>query len=462
MNQFIEIAETRPEVLARHSTEAGQIEKAAFLWGGAGQRSLERSALVEAVEQTTRALAQIATLPTSPALRREEIKLQVDLIAALIHVKGYAAPETKAATERAGLLIEQAKALGEPPEDPLLLFSVLYSFWVANVVAFNGDMMRKLAAQFLALAEKQGATTPLMLGHRLMGNSLMLTGDITEGRAHYDQALALYDPAAHRPLATRFGTDVGVAILSYRSQALWVLGYPDAALADADHALRNAREIGQFAAVMYALLITTLTHILCGNYVTANAQFDELVALADEKGAAQWKAHGMLMRGCVFAVAGKASDAVPIITSGLTALRSTGATLYMPSFLSTLARAYAELGQFGDARDSIGEAMTALQSTKERWCEAEVNRIAGELTLIGPKPNAAEAEASFERALAVARQQQAKSWELRAAMSLARLWRDQGKVQQARELLAPVYGWFTEGFDTRDLKEAKALLEELA
>jgi predicted ATPase len=175
--QFTEIAEIRPELLARHCTEAGLIEKAAGLWGKAAQRSLERSALVEAVEQLTRALAQIATLPTTPALRREQIKLQVDLITPLGRVKGYAAPETKAATERARLLIEQAEALGEPPEDPLLLFSVLYSFWVANLVAFNGDMMRKLAARFLALAEKQGATIPLMLGHRLFGSSLMLTGD---------------------------------------------------------------------------------------------------------------------------------------------------------------------------------------------------------------------------------------------------------------------------------------------
>ena len=212
-SQFAEIAENQPELLARHCTEAGQIEKAAGLWGKAGQRSLERSALVEATEQLTRALDQIAALPATPALRREEIKLQVALITPLIHVKGYAAPETKAAAERARLLIEQAEALGEPPEDPLLLFSVLYGFWVANYVAFNGDVMRDLAAQFLALAEKQGATAPLMIGHRLMGISLLCTGDIAEGRAHLDQAIALYDAAEHRPLATRFGIDTGFSLI---------------------------------------------------------------------------------------------------------------------------------------------------------------------------------------------------------------------------------------------------------
>ena len=177
-SQFADIAQSQPELLARHCTEAGQIEKAAGLWGNAGQRSLERSALVEAAEQLTRALAQIAVLPATPALRREQIKLQVTLIAPLIDVKGFAAPETKAAAERARLLIEQAEALGEPPEDPLLLFSVLYGFWVANLGAFNGDVMRDLAAHFLALAEKQGATIPLMIGHRLMGVSLTVTGDI--------------------------------------------------------------------------------------------------------------------------------------------------------------------------------------------------------------------------------------------------------------------------------------------
>ena len=202
-SDFPEIAENQPEVLARHCTEAGLIEKAAGLWGKAGLRSLERSALVEAAEQLTQALTLIATLPASPALRRQEIKLQVALITPSIHVKGYAAPETKAAVERARLLIEQAEALGEPPEDPLLLFSVLNGFWLANYVAGNGDAICDIANQFLALAEKQGAVVPLMLGHRMMGTSLLHVGCLTQARAHLDRAIALYDPAAHRQLATK-------------------------------------------------------------------------------------------------------------------------------------------------------------------------------------------------------------------------------------------------------------------
>jgi class 3 adenylate cyclase/predicted ATPase len=457
-SQFSEIAESQPEIPAHHCTEAGLIEKAACLWGKAGQRSLARSALVEAAAQLTRALDQIATLPGTAALRREQIKLQVALITPLTHVKGYAATETKATAEQARSLIEQAEALGEPSEDPLLLFSILWAFWGANQVAFNGDACRDRAAQFLALAEKQRATVPLMVGHRMMGISLLYTEDIAEGRGHLDQALALYDPAEHRPLATRFGTDTAVSTLAYRSHALWLLGYPEAALRDADGALRNAREMGQAATLMFALNVTAVPYILCGNRAAAAAQAQELVALAEEKGSLFWKAYGMMRQGCVLALTGRASDATEMLISGIAAYRTTGATLWMPFYLPHLARAHAELGQFEAAWHCIGEALTAAETTKEKWCEAEIHRTAGEIALMSPEPDAAKAQAHFERAIAIARAQKAKSWELRAAASLARLWRDQGKRHQARDLLAPVYGWFTEGFDTLDLKEAEMAL----
>jgi predicted ATPase len=428
--QFADIAENQPELLARHYTEAGLIEKAAGFWGKAGQRSLQRSALVEATEQLARALGQIAALPANPALRREQIKLQVMLINPLMHVKGYAASETKEAVERARLLIEKAEAIGEPPEDPLLLFTVLYGFWAANYMAFNGNVMRALATQFLALAEKQGATVPLMIGHRIMGNSLMLTGDIAQGRAHHDQAIALYDPKEHRPVATRFGQDVRVAILSYRSLALWVLGYPEAALSDAEHGLQHAREIGQAGTLMHSLYHTSLTHIQCGSYTTASEETQELVALADEKGVLLWKPAVMMTQGHVLALTGRPSDAVQMITSGIAAWRPTGTTAWIPIHLSYLARACADLGQFDKAWRCIGEATAAVETTKESWYEADIHRIAGEIALKSPEPDAAKAEAYFDRALAVARAQQGKSWELRAAMNMARLWPDQGKREK--------------------------------
>jgi class 3 adenylate cyclase/predicted ATPase len=372
--QFAEIAEGQPELLARHYTEAGLIEKAASFWGAAGQRSLARSALLEGREQLKRALDQIATLPATPALRREEIKL-----------------------------------------------------------------------------------------HVAFANALSLMGDLMDGKEHYDRALAIYDPAEHRPLTTRSGRDVGVTLLSFRSPSVWQLGYPTASLSDAERAVKNAREAGHVTTLMYALYWSSISCTFCGNYAAAHAQVDELIALARDRGAQYWKAAATAARGDIFALTGKASDAVQALTSGITSLRSTGASLYEePRHLWYLAMAYAELGQPDDARRCINDAIEKVERSKEKWAEAEVHRIAGEIALKSLAPDMEKAERYFDRALAVARQQQAKSWELRAAMSLARLWRDQCKVQQARELLAPIYGWFTEGFETLDLKEAKELLAELA
>jgi class 3 adenylate cyclase/predicted ATPase len=372
-NQFAEIAQSQPELLAHHFTQAGMTEAAIEWWRAAGQRSLARSALVEGAEQLSRALGQIATLPATPDLRREEIKLEV---------------------------------------------------------AF--------------------------------ANALVLTGDPVGGKEHYDRALAIYDPTEHRPVTTRSGRDVGVALLSSRSSCLWLLGYPAASRDDGERAVKNAREIGHATTLMFALHGAGFNHTCRRDLAAAIARIDELIALAEEKDAPYWKATGTALRGWLFALTGKASDAVRAITSGITSLRSTGTTLYEPRHLWHLAMAYAELGQLDDAWRCIDEAMAKVERSQEKWCEAEVHRIAGEIALKSLAPGPERAEAYFNHALAVARKQQAKSWELRAAMSMARLWRDQGKRAEARELLAPVYGWFTEGFDTLDLKEAKALLDEIA
>jgi class 3 adenylate cyclase/tetratricopeptide (TPR) repeat protein len=372
-SQFTNIAESQPELLARHCTEAGLIEKAVGLWGKAGQRSLARAALVEGTEQLKRALDQIATLPTTPTLRGEEIKLEV---------------------------------------------------------AF--------------------------------ANALALTGDLVGGKEHYDRALAIYDPAEHGPLMTRSGRDVGVTLLSFRSLCVWQLGYPADSRSGAKLAVKYARETGQATTLMYALFGAVVNHIRCGNYAAAYTHVDELIALADEKGASYWKALGTAARGWLFTETGKASDAIRAITSGLTLLRSTGAVLYEPWHLWYLAMAYAELGQHDNAQRFIDDAIATVERSKEKWCEGEVHRIAGEIALKSSQPDAATAEKYFDQALTVSRGQQSRSWELRAAMSMARLWRDQGKRDEARDLLTPVYGWFTEGFDTRDLKEAKALLDDLA
>ena len=323
--------------------------------------------------------------------------------------------------------------------------------------------MRERAVQFMAIAEEQDASIPIMVGHRLMGTSLMETGELTQGRAHYDQAIALYDPIKHRSLGSRFGQDVRIAAFGYRGRTQWILGYPEAGLADALKGLEVARSAGRASDFMFASGLSAWVNLLCGDYVTGKAHLDEVVAFSDGKGSRFAHAAATLAQGWLLALTGHASRAVTMLSAGMEALQTTGATTG-PWYLSYLARAYAELHLFDDAWrwDVTQAAAIIIEKTQERWVEAEVHRVFGEIALLSPEPSTIRANVYFERALSVARQQQAKSWELRAATSLARLRRSQGKPQQARELLAPVYDWFTEGFDTRDLKEAKALLGELA
>jgi class 3 adenylate cyclase/predicted ATPase len=462
-NVFPEIVSSRPELIARHCAEAGLIEKAARFWGLAGQRSLDRSALVEAVDQFRIALEQIAKLPTTPALRREEIKLQLALIQPFHHTKGYAAREAIDAVARARMLIERSRDLGDSLEDPLQLFSVLYGSFAANYVTFNGDVVRGLAQQFLSLAESQAMTGPIMIGHRQVGTILMMLGDFAEALEHLDRAVTLYDPVEHRPLAALFSQDVLVVALGFRAITLWYLGRPEAAIADALHSVKYARDLGQAPTLMYALFnAAAVVPLYCGKFAWANSLIDELLALADEKDARFWKAQGVVLKGLILAQTGEAPAAVAMIESGIAARRVIGSTVVLPSYLCELAAAYAETGNINEAGRCIAEAVKVMETTKERQWEAEICRVAGQIALRSSQPDLEAAQKHFELALKVARGQQAKSFELRAAMSMARLWRDQGRRDEARELLAPVYGWFTEGFDTRDLKEAKALLEELA
>jgi predicted ATPase len=460
-NQPADGAETRPELLARHCDAAGLIEKAAALWGKAGQQSLARSALIEAEAQFRRALNQIAALPGTPDLRREEINSRIGLANSLIYTRGYSAPETTDALEQARVAIERAEALGEAVDDPLALYSVLYGFWVANHAASNGKASRELAAQLLTLAEKQKATAPLMFAHRAVGCSLIVTGELAEGRAHIDRAIALYDPIQHRRLTTRFGNDVGVVCRIWRSVGLWLIGYPDAAKTEVERALSDAREVGDVGTLLYALTVSNFPQWFLGAYNVTREQAGEIISLAEEKDTPFFKLTGLISLGITFGLTGEPAEAVRLITSSIAPYRATGARILIPHILSQLASAHAHLGQFDDAWRLIDEAMTTAEASWERCFDAETRRIAGDIALSSPERDFARAEAHFERALEIARAQQARSWELRAATSLSRLWRDQGKRAEAHDLLTPVYGWFTEGFDTPDLTEAKTLLAEL-
>jgi predicted ATPase len=344
----------------------------------------------------------------------------------------------------------------------LQYFSALFGIWTGYVTAFDdGDVVRQLADEFLGLAEKHAGNVPRVIGHRMVAFTSLVLGEFPDALPHYDQALALYDPAEHRAVATQFSLDARVATLVFRALVRWILGYPDAAIADAGRAPNDAREIGLAGNLMYGLTAASLTYTFCGEFAVADALLDEQLALAIEKGGQSWRAFGTMHRGVLLSANGNFPEAVNMLTSGIAAFRATGARLYLPFYISHLARAYSEVSNWNEAWSCIEEAIEAANVTKERWCETEINRIAGEIALRSPERDEAKAEDFFERALTVARHQQARSWELRAAMSLARLRRDQGRPGEAYELLAPVYKWFTEGFDTRDLKEAKALHDKL-
>jgi predicted ATPase len=238
-----------------------------------------------------------------------------------------------------------------------------------------------------------------MIGHRLVGCSLLSNGDIRASRAHFDQAIALYNPTVHRQVAARFVPDFRMMTLSWRALATWMLGYPEAALADADGALAIARELDHAVDLMFALIGTQATRIQLGNHVAAKALLDEGIALADEKGALFWKAMGTMFQGCLFAVTGEAAKAVSSIASAITAYRSTGATLFMPLYLAHSAKAHTDLRQFDDARRCIGEAVTTAQASGDKWLEADIHRISGEVTLLSPERDAAKAQSHFERAV---------------------------------------------------------------
>ena len=315
--QFTEIAETSARIVgASLPLRLVKSKKPPCFGVQAGQRSLDRSALVEAVEQFACALAQIETLPATPTLRGERIKLQVALITPLMHVKGYAAPETKAAVERARLLIEQAEALGEPPEDPLLLFSVLYGFLGREL---RGVQRRRDSQSCSAVSGARRKARNDCPAHDRASSDGRVLGAY---RGYCAGPGALRSGA--RALRSCRASSAGDAIwprypsddLSFRSWARWLLGYPEAALADTNNALKEARGIGQAATLMFALLNASFTHMLCGDHAAANAEADELVALADEKAALLWKAIGMLIQGWLLALTGKAADAVQMITSG--------------------------------------------------------------------------------------------------------------------------------------------------
>jgi TOMM system kinase/cyclase fusion protein len=441
-SHFPERVAREPEVLAHHCAKAGRVEDAIGHYQRAGELSMERSAQAEAIEHLSRALALLATLRETSERDQHELQLQLALGASLIAVKGHGHPESKRVHERALELCEQ---VGEAPE----LVRALVGLSMFHFMASRYRLARELAERALSLAERGSDPYPLLVAHCRVGITLFFANELVQALEHLERAVAIYKPAAHRPRAVIWGQDWGISARNYLSLALWIRGYPNRALNLIRETVELARQGDPFS-LAYALTWAGIVACWRGDRERALEWLDESIAICREHGFPIWLWNARLHRG---AILGDASGVAEL--RRLAQRAEGGSPVPNPeSVLLELAKLYLALGRTGDAAAELD----AVLSPSTRNCE--LHRIRGEIFL---RQGSAEAAAeSLRRALELAQRIQARSWELRAAMSLARLLRDRGERDEARALLAPVYDWFTEGFDTADLKQARALLEELA
>jgi class 3 adenylate cyclase/predicted ATPase len=451
---FPETVETQPELLAHHYTEAALLEPAVAYWQRAGERALARSAHLEAVSHVTTGIELMTTLPATPARTQHALTLHLTLGAALQVTKGASAPEVEHAYTQARALCQQ---MGETPE----LVQVLFGLWRFYVVRQQLHTAREIAETLLRLAQRTNDPGLTVLAHLAVGSTLFWPGAFPAARQHVEEGIAYYTPEQRRAPVFRMGQDPGVNCRLYAALTLWLLGYPEQALARLHDALALAHALSHPYTLAWVWYSAALVSHLRRDVPAVHEQAEAAVTLSTEHGFPQWVAMGTIFRGWALAMQGQGEEGMTQVRQGVAALRATGATLLVPFWCTLLADVCAHLGHTEDALQALAEAHTLVEQHDERWWEAEVCRLWGVLLLQQPGTPQAEAETWLQRALDVARRQEAKSLELRAAMSLSRLWQQQGKRAEARELLAPIYSWFTEGFDTADLQEARALLEEL-
>jgi predicted ATPase len=458
--------------LAMHFARGRDTERAVRYLHSAGEQALQRSAHQEAIAHFTHALTLLPILPETPERTEQELQVHMALGPALIATKGYADPDVGHTYSRARELCQQ---VGETPH----LFPVLFGLWVFHLVLGELQTARHEAEELLRLVNRQQAPALFMEAHEALGLTLTHLGECAIARRHLEQSLALYNSRQHRSLAFLYGQDHGVVCLSYAAWVLWLLGYPDQALQRSQEALSLAQELSHSFSHAFALSFAALVRLYRREGQAAQVQAETLIALSVEQGFALYGAHGTILRGGALAVQGQGEAGMAQMLQGLEAQQATGAVVRRPYYLAVLAEVYGRQQQAREGLTLLTAALEVIHKTAERVYEAELYRLKGELLLqqcqgsgcavsvASPQPLTlnsqveVEAQACFLQALEVARYQQAKSWELRAAISLSRLWRQQSKRQEAYELLAPIYDWFTEGFDTADLQEAKVLLEAL-
>jgi class 3 adenylate cyclase/predicted ATPase len=457
--QFPEIIDAQPHILAHHCTEADLKKQAIPYWQKAGQRAVERSANSEAVSHFVRALELLKKMPESPERFQQELGLQLAIGAPLIATKGFAAPEVGRVYARARELCQQ---VGEAPQ----LCPVYWGLWAFYTARAEHKTAQELGEQCQHLAEAARNPDLIMEAHHALGVTLLALGKFSLALEHLEQAISIYDPKQHSPLAFIYGQDSGVVCRSHAAWALWFLGYPDQAMKMNEEALNLAKELSHPYSLAVALDFAAWLHQLFRDRLATQKCADAAVDLSTEHDFPFWILMGKILQGWTLVQADQVGDGIAQIREGLTTYRAAGAEIMRPYYLALLAEAYGKVGQAKEGLGLLAEAQAAVDRSRECWWEAELYRLTGELTLKqtgvqkSDSEKQREAENCFHRALAIASKQSAKSLELRAAVSLSRLWKSQNKKAEARRVLTDVYGWFAEGFDTADLKDARALLGE--
>jgi predicted ATPase len=452
--RFPALVETQPELVAQHYTAAGRAEQAVRYWERAGQHASDRSAYLEAISHFTTGIELLKTLPETPEHAQQALTLHIALGAALQMAKGQAAPEVEHA-------YTQARALCQRGGETSQLAPVLFGLWRFYLARLQLHTARELGDTLLRLAQQAHDPALAVVAHYTLGVTWVYLGALPAARQHLEEGIALYTPDQSRAPVFRMGHDPGVGCRLDAARALWLLGYPDQALARLQEALALAHALSHPVSLAYVRVFAAVVSQLCRDVPAVHEHAEAAVALATEQGFPSWAAWGTSLRGWAAAMQGQAKEGMAQVRQGIAAWRATGAALLVPYFCTMLADVSDHLGHPEDGLQALVEAYALVEQQEERWWEAEIHRLRGVLLLRQTMPPQAEAEACFQRALDVARRQEAKALELRAAMSLSRLWQQQGKRADAHALLAPIYDWFTEGFDTADLQDAKALLVAL-
>jgi predicted ATPase len=443
--------------LAMHFERGRDYPRAVQYRQQAGENALRRSAHREAIDHLTKGLELLQTLPDTPERTQQELTLQITLGPALMATKGYAAPELEKAYARARELCRQ---VGETPQ----LFSVLWGLWGFYVVRMELQTGYELAEQLLTVAQSVQDPAFLVGAHQALGVTLFHLGKMAPARTHLEQGIALYEPRQHCSLAFLYGQDPGVACRSFAALILWFLGYPDQALQRSHEAVTLAKELSYPFSRAFALALVAWLHHFRREAQAAQERTEAVLALTREHGFTLLSAFATLVHGWTQAEQGQAEEGIAWLHQGLVAFRATGSRMSMPNHPGLLAEACGQAGQTEEGLSVLAEALAEVDKTGESYYEAELYRLKGELTLKQSRVQSleSEAESCFHQAIAIARRQSAKSLELRAVMSLARLYQKQGRKEEARRMLEETYGWFTEGFDTADLKEAKEMLDQLS